>query len=479
MKLEFKKGAISNIIVLGLVCLGLLCLIFYILCNSNWGLGDDAIIISHTGNGLPFLPSGTICPEIGRFYPFAYLPYNILLLFKQGYISATSHYLINAIFFIVFIIALFILINLIIKNRIQTRLNFWITFFVLIITSQKIYVNFLNLFSTIWLDYTLLSLFLLFCYLFYLKSRWIHAFLSLFFLNYMLYCLEIIFVFPLILGITFFVFGHNNIKQKIFGGLLLFSSGVFITLYYFLVYRHTIAAYDGGHGTNIGLLENALNMFISQKILWLSTIIIIIRMFIIIKKRDKYNIFFDSLLISSMTFMFGAFILKLNWTMYYNLATIQVLPPVIYYTLYYLKVRWCFILFFLFSVYSLYKYPSIIKLNQKERVEMELNMRQVLDYKNKGYKIVWYNIPISSQDYTYNIDLREWRKNSVKTYLSYMTRDNKFKFDTILDSKTIILYPKENYLIKQHSDSKRISLSCIKQNEFYNILVLKCNILNK
>jgi hypothetical protein len=85
---------------------------YYAVLNAAWLIGDDAMVIKHTGIGKLFYPSEYIWPESGRFFPFAYLMYNILPIFFDGWISPQIIYSFHSICFSVgMLLCMFLLIR--------------------------------------------------------------------------------------------------------------------------------------------------------------------------------------------------------------------------------------------------------------------------------------------------------------------------------------------------------------------------------
>ena len=160
---------------------------FFIVYNAQWFIGDDAILIRHTGSGKPFLPSGTVNPSSGRFYPFAYLVYDILLVFSKGtYISAQAHYAIHLVAFVVFVFCMTKLALFVLKE-VRSEYRFVIALFFAITCIGRVFPNYVECFSTVWCSYTLLGMFLLSVLLFFKEQKWIHGCIALLLINYMCY----------------------------------------------------------------------------------------------------------------------------------------------------------------------------------------------------------------------------------------------------------------------------------------------------
>ena len=98
------------------IVLTLLCS-YYIVYNAQWLIGDDAIVIRHIGYGNPFLPSNSVNLHQGRFYPFSYLVYNLLLLLNVNYILPSQIYMLQSFFFFIFCVSTTILLLKVTQNE--------------------------------------------------------------------------------------------------------------------------------------------------------------------------------------------------------------------------------------------------------------------------------------------------------------------------------------------------------------------------
>ncbi|MDR2352030.1 MAG: hypothetical protein LBF22_02510, partial [Deltaproteobacteria bacterium] len=66
-------------------------MVYIIMLNANFKLGDYLLFLQNTGRGLPnFAWTG-----MGRFFPFGFLDFNILLYFPYGY-TVNAHYFLCA-----------------------------------------------------------------------------------------------------------------------------------------------------------------------------------------------------------------------------------------------------------------------------------------------------------------------------------------------------------------------------------------------
>ena len=89
MKRELVINRLASILFWTFLLAFLSVCVYYMIHNAHWLIGDEAIVMDHTGKGRPFLPTGfeDMAKNYGRLYPFAYNLYDILLLFHSGYIS--------------------------------------------------------------------------------------------------------------------------------------------------------------------------------------------------------------------------------------------------------------------------------------------------------------------------------------------------------------------------------------------------------
>ncbi|GHT58037.1 hypothetical protein FACS18945_3470 [Bacteroidia bacterium] len=421
------------------IILGLLT--FFIVYNANWLLGDDAVIMKKTGSGISFALQENVNWN-GRFFPLAYYAYNILLFFNEGYISATAHYALIAVAFVLFgVLCMSLFYNMIKNDNIEKDKNnsvyMWVALFVSLIVIQRVYPQFQNIFTTIWMDYFLVVVFSFFTYLFYSKQSVIYSFVALVAIVYSTYCLENMFVIPLSFGFISLLFGYHalNTKQKLFNIALILNAVIFLLLYYICVYRNTTSFYDGSHGENISVFGNIVNILLSQKILWLSLIIAFVRLYKILSKKEKFNVYFDTMLFSGLCFVLGCFVLKLNWTMYYSIGVVLTMGSVLYYLFKYIKIKWIvFSLMLLLCLFYVRKFPQYITKNQKNRQEIPVKIESIIDYYNNGYDIVWCD---NNNDDDW-VNGRLWKKECIRTYIGYELRNKEFNFAQAKSSKSLI-----------------------------------------
>ena len=434
--------------------------VYYIIANAQWLIGDDAIVISHTGIGKPFLCEDTIWPEAGRFFPFAYQMYNVLLMLFDGYISPYIHYLYHGLCFILASFLMMKSLILVCNNDKENKFIYWIAIIGTIFIGTRVYSGFINCFSTTWFGYFRGALIIFSFLSFIAYKKWIWGALSLLLISLGCYCSEVSFVLPLAWGVCGLLL-RNKIapkEEKIFYFGLIISAILFLILYYFISYIHIEKVYDSSHGTNLSIIHNALKILLAQKFLWLALIVFCVRAFDVVVRKKEVTIY-DILLLASAAHCVGGFILKLNWILYYNKAIIYSLPAVIYFCNYYLKPKWTLLIILCFAIFYSAKIPNMIKQNQENRIDSFTFVNTLADKIKEGEEVYWYNpstIYKSSNEYIF----RDWIQQATEKYLWYVLEDPTFRFKTITeynDEKGYVLISNENDILTPNSNKKIIN----------------------
>lgn len=397
----------------------------FIVFHAQWCIGDDAIIMNHTGSGIPFSPSDTILPGLGRFYPFAYLAYDILLPFSSGYLPATAHYWIHLAWFVVLSLSTACLF----LSLFESQAPIWkysLSLFSTFVIVFRLYPDYLNVFSSIWGSYTLLGVFVYLCWMFHAKRNAVYAILALVVINYAQFCLECEFVIPLSMGAGGILFLREEYnKGRWFFWALAGSGLLYLALYGTMVFPHIKHAYDGAHGSGVTLLSNAIRMFIGNKIVILALVTAAVRAVDWIRHRWDYT-FFDNLLLAGLAFTFACYVLRLNWTMYYNLGAILVFPAVVHFSHQYLKSPLTLaILAALLCLYG-HKLPRVIRSNQTKRTTTAVQMESLVQSSREGKTLYWY---CPEAPYGKDAEQRTWKENSLRSYIQWMLRDPSFDFE--------------------------------------------------
>lgn len=440
---------------------------YFIVHNAQWLIGDDAIIIKKTGSGQAFSIFDTINPEAGRFYPLAYYAYNILLLFNKGQISVEQHYILVSIGFFIFSFFIFklskdILSSFSLKKNVIDLISLLFSFMII----QRAYTTFSHVFSTIWFDYLLLIVFIFYTYQFLKTQKTYQAIISLLAILYCVFCIENIFILPISFGflLLLFNFKHLSKKEKVFSYSLIAVGLFFLIIYYFVVYRHIIQAYDGSHGAGLSLVENAIDMMLSQKLIIVAVIVYVFRLYMITAKNEKYNKFYDTMFLTGFAYTLGCFVLKLNWGMYYMISVLYTGFPVLYFLHKYINPKYAAIIIVLISAFYIRNFPKNIKTVQTNRFETKSLIKTLEKYKNKNYEFVWRDEVFTSNNW--DKTLSDWKKESLSTVLSHEFRDKDFKFQKESVAANILFFFPEEY--------KKYSLQFINEE---NIISQKSGII--
>lgn len=429
---------------LGMVLLAIVgVLSFYIVHNAQWLVGDDAIVINHTGWGIPFSIWDTIKPEIGRFFPLTYMHENLILLLPGDTHSATQHYILNMLLFIGLVGILLKLMWIVIKP--SCVIDLLLLFFSLILCICRTYITYLNVFSTMYYYITHTALFILCLVLYYERKHIVYAIFALLLCSYMVFCGEVIFLIPFSLGLLTLIFAIKRLTTQQIGfniGLICVAIG-FLMIYFFGIYlkSNTDSFYDPSHGTGVTFFENAIAILKGQKFILFAALVWIVRQIILLCKKDQYHVLYDSLLWTSGAILLGGLILKLDWQLYYYVAILYALPSVVYLGYKYFGKMPTLIVIILFAGLHALKVPNAIKLNQSNRV----NTVQVIEYLSKqidnGKEVVWYET-VANDSTSFDLILRNWQKDCMRTYLQFYLKDNTWDYvEYSQDKAAILLYP--------------------------------------
>lgn len=437
-----------------------LTLMFFIVHNGQWLLGDDAIIILKTGSGIPFSIFDTITPTSGRFYPLAYYAYNILLIFNTGEVSVQHHYILVALGFLFFSFAIFFLNKKILekstaKKYVTDSLALLFSFMVI----HRSYSTFSHVFTTIWVDYLLLTVFIFFTYQFYKSQKSYFAIIAILSISYCVFCIETIFILPISVGCLTLLFSFNNLsrKEKWFSVSLIFVGLSFLITYYFVVYIHITSAYDGAHGSENTLFQNVIKILMNQKLLLVALLVLALRLYFIFIKKDKYNKFYDTMLLTGLAYTFGCFFLGLNWGMYYVISILFVSFPILYYFNKYFEMKYLGAIILFLSIFYIRNYPKNIAAIQRNRIETKELIETLKTYRDKNYTFVWKDELLVENNW--DRIMSDWKNSSLSVLLSHEFNEPSFKFTENSDvAKVLFFYSDEYYKTSKSIDRNNITI---------------------
>ena len=409
--------------------------VYFIIHNAHWLLGDEAIVFSHTGMGKAFSLLGFegMISTYGRMYPFAYSLYNILLLFYDGYVSATAVYTLQGVALVVFAV-FFVFLAIHILRDVSSPWKYASIFFFAVICVFRVYTEFITCYTGVWIVFLFLPIFLFFSCRFMDSEKWVDGLIAFLSINYIIYCYETVFVIPTTIGICELLFHYRELthRRRAFCIMLLGSGVLFLAIYACIVLPNANGFYH--HYGTTSFINNAIRMFIANKIYWLSALVLIARLIEVLLKKKPYS-FFDSLLLSSFAYFLGAAVLKLDLTYYYNLGALVGLTASLYFLKDWMKPGWLCMVFVAFAFFYGRRIPSVIGKFQTERVDVYNQMSFLSEQLNGQEEVLyWYEPTIEGMSLAY-LDFRESAKLSVEAYLSWIqhceiTIQRKTSFDS-------------------------------------------------
>lgn len=424
-------------------------LAFFITYNAQWLVGDDAIIIRHTGWGHFFNPADTVSPAAGRFYPLAYFAYNIL--YVLGLTSVNAHFILHTIVFLIFAACSAWAIN----KAVNPQGDIWkyiVSFAVVAICIQRGYNSFLDGFSTIWIDYTLLMIWSVCTYYVHAKQSRSALFIGLLALNYLTYCLEANFVLPLcysVIGLCF-TWKSSTKLEKAYLFSILASALVFLAIYFFTCFIHIESAYDGSHGSEVTLIGNAIKMLIAQKVLWLGLLVFGWRMYRIFFKKEAFE-FWDTMIIATFGFCCGCAILKLNWVMYYTMASLFMLPALAHFISKDLNGKIAASIFVLLALFMCRTLPKYVKENQSGRKGTTEQMEAFEKLYQDNHTFYWFE-PTDDREWCFDMEFRAWLREAMQTQLGWQVGKEDFRLNVITEFNPDSVAPGVYMVSKQNEN---------------------------
>ncbi|MBR1425964.1 MAG: hypothetical protein IJ581_00780 [Paludibacteraceae bacterium] len=430
-------------------------LAFFIIYHAGWITGDDAIVVRTTGWGHFFNPADTVTPSTGRFYPFAYIIYNVLPIL--GLHSINAHFALHMLVFVLFcVVSLWACYKAVDTKQLTWQDNI-LALSAAVVCIARAYCNFLDAYSTIWVDYTLVMIWVLCCYYVHAKQSKAALIIGLLSVTYLTYCLETNFVFPLSYGILglLFMWKKSTKLEKTYLWSLIGVGVLFLLLYFFICFLHIEEAYDGAHGQNITVIGNAIKMFLAQKVLWVVLILVYWRAYCIFIKKEEYE-FWDTILLTGCAYCCGCAVMKLNWVLYYSLASLFMVPAIVYYLRKYLGSKWAWIIMLALALFTFRKVPEYIITYQKGRKGTAETVEALVNQYNAGSKLYWY-APEDDREWCFDLETRAWLHACLQTLFAYEVEQEQYEFRILKtfdgQSGTYILPCENNKLFPNINDT--------------------------
>lgn len=404
-------------------------LAFFIMYNAGWIIGDDAIVISHTGWGHFFNPADTVIPSAGRFFPFAYIIYNILPIL--GLYSVNAHFALHTLIFVLFCAVSLWACYKAVDAKQLTWQDGTLVLSAAVVCVARAYCNFLDAYSTIWVDYTLVMIWALCCYYVHTKQSKAALIIGLLSVIYLTYCLETNFVFPLCYGILglLFTWKKTTKLEKIYLWSLVGVGVVFLLLYFFICFLHIEEAYDGTHGQDITIIGNAIKMFIAQKVLWVGLLLVCWRAYCIFIKKEGYE-FWDTILLTGSAYCCGCAVMKLNWVLYYSLASLFMVPAIVHFLHKYFSTKSAWIIMLALALFSFRKVPGYISANQKSRKGSAETIEILVNQYKAGNKLYWY-APEDDREWCFDLEKRVWLYSCLKTQFAWQVEEEYYDLSIV------------------------------------------------
>lgn len=425
-------------------------LVYYILLNANWVFGDDAEFLRTTAIGkmesIFYHASGD-----GRFFPLGHYDFNVLTFFSAGK-SPFAHYLWVAISFIIFIIASKTLFYNIFKNNFDQNKNYslLITFSILFLMFRFLIV-FVNIIFPERIIIVFLTVFMMLYYKFVNTNKSIYFLLTLFVVFYVTYCKEPISGALLVFSMVNLIFNYKKMsfQQKLFHTILVLNAILYFSLYYILVFKNTTVFYTQNFESS-SYFELVFSSFLKNKVLVFSFVLLIIRLYFILIKKDRRFLFFDSILFAGISYVFAIILLKLNSSYYFFPSIVLCFPALVFFMFHYMKKYYLVLFIIIFSTLFLVpKSVNAIKANQIKRIYTNSQMSFLADAYLKGKNLLWFQLADEEVNNEFKVQM-SWRKEVVECYVNYLLQHNDFcRFKSVskidsLSSNDIFLYSRLN-----------------------------------
>jgi hypothetical protein len=433
-------------------------IVFCVMFHANWIFGDDYEYVTTTAidKYVPFLYTAD-----GRFFPLGHIHYNILLFVLRllgihSGLPAVFHFMLIAVFHILSAVCLYSLLTKI-KPFVHADYPVFPLFFLSII-----FLLSTGFFMGLNYPETQLIMLLAVFMLMYLKALetdkkryFAAAALS---AVYATYCKEPMFGAFVIIALSNHLFRYKKESgnEKIFYWALVANAIVFLSLYYFLSFRHTTLFYGTGR-TAISGFRFIASVFAGNPVLIVMFLFGVIRLFFVIVKKDRSHLFYDSLLFAGMGYTLAFIVLHLYAAYYFLPSIILFLPSLVYWTGYLREKKTCcaFFLCAFFTVFFVYNARSEINTVRdtfQARREFMPYMEDLFSEYRDGKKFIWYESDKTETGSTFYKGVRNWRKIIENAFLNYLNRSGGKDFFTVakgideidLNKNILFFYPLEN-----------------------------------
>ena len=390
-----------------------------IMHDATYELSDDTMIQARLGIGLPQSPCQppVYTPKEGRFFPLGYQHFNVLLLFEPSGVSATTIYAMECVLWCL-ILLVFYWISFLSLPREAGIWRYIIPLCVATIIGQRILQFYTVLWTCSTMAFLLLALLILTWYYYCRDKKKIYLICLLFLTAYYTFCSETNIVVPFM--ICFCAVLNIGQEEKRDWPLIFSMAAIvvsFVTLYIVLIFPHINVSYDPAHGENVSYVENAVKILLNQKLLILTFLIFVWRLYKVFVCKEKYDTFSDTLLSTAVAIMCANLVLKLNYPIYYLPSIFLSVPA-------YMRILDCsttrktylsIICVALVSLYFIPKYGKLIQSLWNPRTEVKSAMLEFDKVCEENEYIVYY------MDEAENRGVQDaWAKGHLGNHLTYL-----------------------------------------------------------
>lgn len=393
LKLYIKRVDRHSIMVTLVLLLLIVSGAYLITYRAHWGMEDDTIIQSKIGKGqMMRVNEWPVFTDEGRFFPMAYQHNNLLLLFHDAPIGADSVVILNAIIWGLFLCLLYWMCRISTKGRMLTTDSKWLSLFIVTIFVMRSIYIFCQLWTTLFIHFILIVTAILFLYYYFKTGKSVYLICMTIAVAYYSFCLETLIVAPLCIAVCA-ILGIYNAKRdwRIFIGMISVVV-VFFLLYTTMILPNITTIYDSSHGTGVSMIENMVAMLLNQKLIILVLVTFFWRLYRVFLKKEAYDNFSDTLLVTSIGVIFACFIMKLNWPIYYVAPIVWAVPAMLRVFRLDTKRQRIFTVIFILMVFVYFaeKFPQQIQVIVQSRETIYEQFSRFDIYTKEESNIVWY-----------------------------------------------------------------------------------------
>ena len=369
--------------------------VFFILYRADWLLGDNFPFLLTTAKGK-FYPLVTVF-KVGetRFFPFAFLDFNILPLIP-GAVSGFAHYIYVAFSYIVF--CLFFVLSCKIICR-ENGIKYMLYFAAAALVSAELHSGFFDSFLNIMFpERVVIVLFTVFAFLMFKYNEnkktylLVLAFISAFIATYFK---ETVFAFFIVYAVWTLLFKKDcNGKEKIFSYTLIVNGVVFLLLYYIFAWKGHSSVY--GKDSVLGIWQLMDTVFRNSALLLFIFPFAAVRLFKCLVLKQESIPVIDPLLAAAAVYALEYLVLGYSSGYYYAPALTAGALPVVC-----LSFRMCekhgyagpavILLLCLIPFVEIPSVSACINSTVIERTKVMPGLRKISALQQKGGKIYWHS----------------------------------------------------------------------------------------